>query len=117
MLGGLWLIEDHFATHGGLITWMPNWLTLLGIESLFVYIVHLIILCGWITNVEFNLRKWWGNKLNITESLLVLIGLTMAMIFTSFIWHTLKKEHPKLMKGVFLWMGFCIAWSFFFNPY
>jgi uncharacterized membrane protein len=117
MLGSLWYIEDISSAHGGKEVWMPKWLTVLGVESLFVYITHLIITYGWVINVEYNLRWWWGSKLNIAESFLVFIGLTLAMIFTSFIWRTLKKKHPILMKGVYWWVGFCIAWSFFFNPY
>jgi hypothetical protein len=34
---------------------MPRRLTILDVESLFVYIAHLFILCGWVTNVESNL--------------------------------------------------------------
>jgi Protein of unknown function (DUF1624). len=56
MLGGLWYLEDYFATRRDSIAWMPKWLTILGVESLFVYIAHLFILCGWVTNVKFNLR-------------------------------------------------------------
>jgi acyltransferase len=117
MLSSLWYIEDFFASHGSSIAVMPKWLIFLGIESLFVYIAHLLILCGWVTNTSLNLRWWWGGKLNVTESFLVFAGLTLLMIPSSFAWRHLKKNHPVLMKGVFWWMGFCVAWSFFFNPY
>jgi hypothetical protein len=117
MLGGLWYLEDYFASSTNSITWMPKWLTILGVESLFVYIAHLFILCGWVTNVEFNLRGWWGGRLTIAESILVFVGLTLVMIPASFGWRYLKKQHPNLMIGVYWWMGFCVAWSFFFNPY
>jgi len=117
MLGALWYLEDLFATQGGSFTWMPAWLTVLGRESLFVYIAHLLILCGWVVNVEFNLRWWWGTKLNIAEAVFVFGGLTLTMIPASFAWRYLKKNHHLLMNGVFWWMGVCIAWSFLFNPY
>ena len=117
MLGALWYIEDFFSVHSRSIVWMPKWLTILGVESLFVYIAHLLILCGWVTNTEYNLRGWWGSKLNIAEATFVFIGLTLVMILSSFIWRYLKKKHPKLMRGVFWWMGFCVAWSFLFNAY
>ena len=117
MLGGIWYIENFFATHGSSIAWVPKWLTVIGIESFFVYITHLIILCGWVTNVECNLRWWWGNKLNIIESLLVFLGLALVMILASFSWRHLKKHHQVLMNGIIWWMGFCVAWSFLFNPY
>jgi uncharacterized membrane protein len=117
MLGGLWYLEDSFASHRGSIAWMPKWLTILGVESLFVYIAHLLILCGWVTNAGFNLRLWWGNKLTVAESILVFAVLTLVMIPASFAWRYLKKQHSKLMIGIFWWMGFCIIWSFLFNPY
>jgi hypothetical protein len=117
MLGGLWYLEDYFSTRSGSMTWMPKWLTILGVESLFVYIAHLFILCGWVTNAEFNLRGWWGGRLIIAESILVFAGLTLVMIPVSFGWRYLKKQHPKLMIGLYWWMGFCVVWSFFFNPY
>jgi uncharacterized membrane protein len=117
MLGGLWYLEDYFATRRDSMAWMPKWLTILGVESLFVYIAHLFILCGWVTNVEFNLREWWGGRLTIAESILVFVGLTLVMIPASFGWRYLKKQHPDLMIGVYWWMGFCVVWSFFFNPY
>jgi hypothetical protein len=117
MLSGLWYLEDYFATREGSIAWMPKWLTILGVESLFVYIAHLFILCGWVTNVEFNLRWWWGGRLTIAESILVFVGLTLVMIPASFGWRYLKKQHPDLMIGVFWWMGFCVVWSFLINPY
>jgi hypothetical protein len=117
MLGVLWYIEDFYSVHSGSIVWMPKWLTVLGVESLFVYIAHLLILCGWVTNTEFNLRGLWRNKLNLAEAFIVLIGLTLTMILSSFVWRHLKKKHPKLMRGVFWWMGFCVAWSFLFNSY
>jgi hypothetical protein len=117
MLGGLWYLEDYFATRRGSMAWMPKWLTMLGVESLFVYIAHLFILCGWVTNVEFNLRWWWGSRLTIAESILVFVGLTLVMIPASFGWRYLKKQHSKLLIGLYWWMGFCVVWSFLINPY
>jgi len=117
MLSVLWYMEDYFSIHGKSIVWMPKWLTILGIESLFVYIAHLLILCGWVTNTEYNLRGCWGGKLNVIETILVFFGLTLLMIPFSFFWRHLKKKHSKLMRGIFWWMGFCLVWSFLFNSY
>jgi acyltransferase len=117
MLGGLWHLEEYFAAHGRLAAWMPKWLVVLGIESLFVYILHLIVLCGWVINTEFNLRFLWGGKLNLIEAVLVFAGLTLAMIFASAVWRYMKKFHKVLMTGIFWWIGFCLVWSLFMNPY
>jgi hypothetical protein len=117
MLSGLWYAEDIFSVHNRSIAWMPKWLVMLGIESLFVYIVHLLILCGWVTNTEYNFRHWFGGKLNFVESGLVFLGITIIMILSSFAWHYVKKRHPVLLTGIVWWMGFCVTWSFLINPY
>jgi uncharacterized membrane protein len=117
MLSGLWYIEDFFSTSGGSIAWMPNWMTILGVESLFVYIAHLLILFGWVTNTKFNLHWLWGGSLALPETVLVFFCLTLTMIAASFFWRYLKKQHTYLMMGIFWWMGICVAWSFFLNPY
>jgi uncharacterized membrane protein len=117
MLGGLWYLEDYFSNRKNPITWMPKWLIVFGVESLFVYIAHLIVLYGWVTNVELNLRGWWGGKFTIIESIFVFVGLTLVMIPASFGWRYIKKQHPKLMIGIYWWMGFCVVWSFLINPY
>ncbi len=117
MLGGFWYLEGFFATHKGSIVWVPKWLTILGVESLFVYIAHLLILCGWVTNADFNLRGCWGVSLTVVESIIVFVGLTLLMVPVSFGWNYLKKQHPILMISVYWWMGFCVVWSFIFNPY
>jgi hypothetical protein len=117
MLGLLWYLEDFFSSYGGSIAWMPKWLTILGVESLFVYIAHLLILCGWVTNTDENLRGWWGGKLGLLEAVLVFLGLTLFLIPFSFLWRYLKKNHIRFMRGLYWWMGFCVAWSFLFNPY
>jgi hypothetical protein len=92
MWHALWCIEDYYSIHGKSIVWMPKWLTILGIESLFVYIAHLLILCGWVTNTEYNLRGCWDGKLNLIEAILVFLGLTLLMIPFSFFWRHLKKN-------------------------
>jgi hypothetical protein len=117
MLSGLWYAEEMFSVRNRSIAWLPKWLVMLGVESLFVYMAHLIILCGWVTNTEFNFRHWFGGKLGIVESSLVFFCLTLMMIFSSFAWRYVKKRHPVLMTVIVWWMGFCVAWSFLMNPY
>jgi hypothetical protein len=117
MLSGLWYAEDFFSKQNSSIAWMPNWLVMLGVESLFVYIAHLLILYGWVTNTEISLRHWFSGQLSVSGSLLAFLGVTILMIFSSFGWHYIKKRHPVLTSGIIWWMGFCIVWSFLFNPY
>lgn len=117
MLGGLWHLEKFLTAHKLLQTKSTRWFIVLGVESLFVYIAHLILLCGWTINVETNLRWWLGGTCNIATSLLISVFVILAMIPMGLLWNYLKKNHLVLVRGIVWWMGFCIAWSFFFNPY
>jgi acyltransferase len=117
MLGGLWHIERFLAANQLLKTRGTRWFLVLGVESLFVYIAHLLVLCGWTVNAETNLRWWWGGRFDIAASLVLSAAFILAMIPLALFWNYLKKNHIVLVKGIVWWMGFCIAWSFLFNLY
>lgn len=117
LLSGLWLFESKVRHREDHDVWMPTWLIHLGIESFAVYIAHLIVLYGWVTNPQMNMTVWWGLKLNPTETTLVFIGFTIAMIAISQLWHYVKKQHPMLMKGIYWYMGLTFIYYFFTNPY
>lgn len=110
LLSALWFFEETLPV-------MPRWLTTLGIESLFVYIFHLILLYGWVINAETNMSVWWGNSLGLAGSGIaagVLIGICALAAYG---WRFLKRRHPILMRGAYWWMGFCVVYSFLVNPY
>jgi len=117
LLGGLWYLERLLGSRGLLQTRGVRWLLVLGVESLFVYIAHLVVLCGWTTNVATNLRWWWGGTCTIAMSLLISVFVILAMIPLALFWNYLKIHHAVLVRGILWWMGFCVAWSFLFNPY
>jgi acyltransferase len=117
MLGGLWHVEQFLSSRGYLQTQATRWFIVLGVESLFVYIAHLVVLCGWTINAETNLRWWWGGTCDITMALIASTFVTFAMIPIAMFWNYLKKNHLVLVRGIVWWMGFCIAWSFLFHPY
>ena len=117
MLSSLWFFEELLSIKYEAGGWFPKWLTVIGIESLFMYIAHLLLLYGWVTNVEFNLRWIRSGRLNLFESLCATVLLTLILIPMSYLWHYIKKQHPILAKGILWWLGCSLAWSFFFNPY
>ena len=117
MLSTLWFFEDILASNGSPSKWIPRWLTMLGMQSLFVYIVHLLVLYGWVVNPEWNIRHWFGSSSGIFVSLLISFLVVCSMIPAAFAWRFLKKYHPVLTNGILWWMGFSLAWSFFFHPY
>ncbi|HVN48557.1 MAG TPA: heparan-alpha-glucosaminide N-acetyltransferase domain-containing protein [Bacteroidota bacterium] len=117
MLGSLWHIEKFLSFHNLLQTRGTHWFIVLGIESLFVYIAHLVVLCGWTINAEANLRWWFGGKCSFAAALLISAAVILAMIPMALFWNYLKKNHLIVARGISWWMGFCIAWSFLFHPY
>lgn len=117
LLAGLWLFEAHVRHREVHDVWMPQWLITLGVESLFVYIVHMVILYGWVINPEFNIERWWALRLNLGESILAFAGLTLVLYPAARLWRYLKKRHPVLMQGVYWWMGLVLVWELATRPY
>ncbi len=56
-MGGLWFAEDRVVGTAGERYMLPGWLTTLGVESLFIYIAHLLFLYGSALNPEFVFRQ------------------------------------------------------------
>ncbi len=117
LLAGLWFFEAHVRHRERHDLWMPQWLITLGVESLFVYIVHLVILYGWVVNADQNLEEWWGVRLTLGKSILVVIALTLVLALAARLWHYAKKRHPILMQGVYWWLGLVVVWEFISRPY
>ncbi len=117
MLSVLWFFEDIFASKTPSSNRALRWLAMLGMQSLFVYIAHLLVLYGWVVNPEWNLRHWFGGNSGMYTSLLVSFFLICSMIPAAFAWRYLKINHPILTAGLLWWMGFSLAWSFLFHPY
>jgi len=117
LLAGLWFFEAHVRHRERHDLWMPQWLITLGVESLFVYIVHLVILYGWVVNADQNLEEWWGLRLTLGESILVFIALTLVLALAARLWHYAKKRHPILMQGVYWWLGLVVVWELVSRPY
>jgi len=110
ILGGLWSLEYIANIKNKRTLLMPRWLIILGIESLFVYIAHLIILYGWTINPTLNFSYFFKDKLNVIESSIVLLILTLLMIPSATVWNYTKKHHPMLMKGIQWWIGLSLIW-------
>jgi uncharacterized membrane protein len=117
MLSLLWFFENTAFMKKHAAFWSPRWLTMLGMQSLFVYIAHLIILYGWVVNPVLNIRHWFGNSSGVLTAVIVSLLLMGVMIPGAFAWRNLKKYHPVLTQGLQWWMGFALAWSFFFHPW
>ena len=74
--------------------------TMIGRESLFVYVLHLLILYGSAMNPESNLQVMLGSNLNIGQSLLLFFLLTCVLFGVAAGWNYLKHRHFNLYRIV-----------------
>lgn len=116
-LGGLWYFESHVEHRESADFWMPRWLLVFGIESLFVYIVHLVAIHGWLILPGQAIVDRWELKLDIFASLLVFVSLTLFLFPLAWGWHYVKRNHPVLMQGIYWWMGGTFVYYFVTNPW
>jgi acyltransferase len=113
----LWFLENRPPHRGSRDIWMPRWLTTLGIESLFAYVVHLMLLYGWAPHPSLNMEAFWAGRLSTVESFIAFVGLTAVVVGLSMIWHRLKRNHPILMQGLYWWMGITFGVEFLTRDY
>jgi len=116
MMSALWYFEDAFLRQPHRSWVMPRWLTTLGMQSLFVYIAHLIILYGWVYNTSFNMSYYWKDSLTLGASSLVALLLIALMTAGAFAWRYLQKNHITYLRGLLFYFGFITVWPFLFSP-
>jgi len=92
----------YFAQH---IKQPKKVFTVLGIESLFVYVLHLIILYGSAVNPTDNLQVIFGNNLSLLEATGVFFGMFILMIVAASVWNYLKVKHFNLYRIIQLTGG------------
>ncbi len=117
LLSLLWLFENRVAHPSAHDFWIPRWLVTVGVESLFVYVAHLIVLYGWAAQPFLNMEAFWGEKLSAIESFFAFVALTCLMVAAALGWHGLKKNHPVLMQGIYWWMGVTFVVEFLTRSY
>lgn len=104
----VWYIAPRIQKYG-------NIMTILGIESLFVYVLHLLILYGSVINPDINLISVFGINLSLISSMGIFIGLLVLMLIAALLWHYLKTKRYNLYRiiqlaaaGVLLTLFFTI---------
>lgn len=111
LMSGAWLLER--ALRGG--TLAP--LALLGMESLFVYIVHLVALYGSPVNAEMHLSFFWKGQYGWMAATGLSAVFVLALYALARTWRVLKEEHPVLLQTVQWWLGCVLVFEFFTRPY
>ncbi len=74
------------------LTAIPPLAVVLGVESLFVYVSHLVLLYGSVLNPEWNLQTMIGSNLPLGQSLLWVIGFLAGMLALASLWRRLKER-------------------------
>lgn len=107
---GFWYVGRRFSTLKGL------W-TVLGRESLFVYVLHLVVLYGSVVNPLTNLRTILGSNLTEWQAVSVLCLFLAAMLSAAAIWNALKERQVTLYRLVQLTGSGTFLYYFFTRDY
>jgi hypothetical protein len=86
----------------------PKLPAIMGSESLFIYIVHLLIIYGSVINN--GLQQYWGASLSFWQALGVFFVVFAAMSAFAYGWHIMKTR----FKGWALFIRIAIVWLFVF---
>lgn len=117
LLSGCWFLEKKVIGRLELEETKLHWVAIFGRESLFVYVVHLVVLFGWLTNPKMNLVSLWSERLTTIEASIVFILLTGTMFVLSLSWNYLKRHHPVLIRGLLMCLTITFFYHFLLNPY
>jgi hypothetical protein len=106
ILAAFWYLSRRLPQPGKI------WIVL-GIESLFVYVLHLLFLFGSVVNPKLNLQVIFGNHLSLFQATGIFIGLFIAMFLSALGWNYLKEKHFNIYRiiqfaaiGIFLCLFF-----------
>jgi hypothetical protein len=116
-MGALWLLENHVVGRPAERIVMPRWLTTLGVESLFVYIVHLLLLYGSVLNPAVNLSVWLGRDMSPWEAGMWVVPFLVVNVLAAQAWRRLKKRHGPWMQMAYWWMGLTVAGELVLRSY
>ncbi len=121
-LGGISLLMSGAWYFGRTIFFQRHprilqWLIILGVESLFVYVVHLILLYGSVLNPDINISQAWFQSMNWCGAFAVAAGFSAFMILMAWSWNWYKQSHPILARGLNWWMGTALVVEFITRSY
>lgn len=91
--GALMLFTGACWYLANVITARNDLLTILGKESLFVYVLHLVVLYGSVVNPKMNIRSLVGASVGFLPSSGIIILFTLSMVITAVLWNYLKEKH------------------------
>jgi hypothetical protein len=117
LMGSFWFVENFLKKAPSIHRFRPQWVATLGRESYLVYVVHLLIIFGWLLNPFVNLRAWFGGQLGWVPALAIAGTLTAVLVTIASTWQMLKKEHPPVIQGLLSWFWLTFFYYVVINPY
>jgi hypothetical protein len=116
-LGLLFVIAPAVWRAAGRIGPRARHLLILGRESLFVYVLHLLVLYGSVINPRFNLVGLLPARLGIAESIALFAGLAALMYAAARAWQALRSGHPAAYRLTQAAIGTVVLMLFFMRDY
>jgi uncharacterized membrane protein len=92
-IGSLMILLSLFWYAGRGFRRIPKMVTVLGVESLFVYVLHLVVIYGSVINPEINLQALIGNTLRVVPSVGIYAAMLLVMLLLASGWNILKERY------------------------
>lgn len=115
LVSGAWTLEKVLGSFQN--SKSLRWLVLLGVESLFVYVLHLVLLYGSVLNADSHLSALWKGRSDWVYALLISIAFTAFLVTTAWIWNKIKTSHPAMFRMIVWWMAAVFGYEFLTRPY
>ena len=91
--------------------------TVLGKESLFIYVLHLFVLYGSAMNPELNLVAVIGRTMNVSMTIGLTLVFILAMLLWAIAWHYVKTKQVSLYRIIQVAVSGLVLFLFFTNDY
>ncbi len=107
MVGGFWHLSQK-------LTDVNKLMTVFGKESLFVYVLHLVVLTGSAINPDANLRDIYGGQLSLLQTFGAFAVLTALFLVVTYCWDYLKEKKVYVYR-VLQYGGSAVFLYYFFT--
>ncbi len=108
LCAGMFFFEKRFSVSPKSIV------TLVGRESLIVYSLHLLLIYG--NFASFNFSKRVNHTFGFFEASIATIVLVGLMVLLALLWDRIRKEDPKVKRGIQWAVAIGLVLVFFFGP-
>lgn len=96
---------------------LARWTSATGSETLIVYVLHLVLLFGWVLNPEFHISTSVASSSGVAASFSYAGALIALMVFVAKGWNFLRTRHPQMHQAITGVGTIVFAYYFITNPY